>query len=170
MIEANPGDGPNEVTPAGSSKGALLACSKAQTSDDAPLTNQVKDTVSAASETGSHLPIKSVDTKSTTSGIGSALSYKSVGISSINRGPANELLIKAASETPIKAVTTSAEKNSGYQLSIFVILLIGFVAKVQSILNVFVIKYLVYYCLQRVNQQEIWLGGKMMDQSSHNFL
>lgn len=32
MIEANSGDGPNEVTPAGCSNGALLACCKAQTS------------------------------------------------------------------------------------------------------------------------------------------
>jgi len=161
LIEANPGDGPNEVTPAGCSNSALLACCKAQTSDDTPLADQVMGTVSVASETGSQLPIKSVDTVSTTSGIGSAFS-KSVGISSVNRGSANGLLVKAESETPIKAVTISAEINSGYQLSIFVILLIGSDAKVQSILNIFVINYLVY------SQQKIWLGGKIKDQSPHN--
>ncbi|ESW16786.1 hypothetical protein PHAVU_007G184700 [Phaseolus vulgaris] len=111
LIEANPGDGPNEVTPAGCSNSALLACCKAQTSDDTPLADQVMGTVSVASETGSQLPIKSVDTVSTTSGIGSAFS-KSVGISSVNRGSANGLLVKAESETPIKAVTISAEINS----------------------------------------------------------
>ncbi|KAK7356014.1 hypothetical protein VNO80_15280 [Phaseolus coccineus] len=115
LIEANPGDGPNEVTPAGCSNSALLACCKAQTSDDTPLTNQVMDTVSVAGETGSPLPIKNVDTVSTTSGIGSAFSLKYVGISSVNRGSANELLVKAESETPIKAITISAEKNSACQ-------------------------------------------------------
>ncbi|BAT95000.1 hypothetical protein VIGAN_08165600 [Vigna angularis var. angularis] len=115
LIEANPGDGPNEVTPAGCSNGALLACCKTQTSDDKPLTIKALQTLTVTSETGSQLPIKSVDTLSSTSGTGSVHYLKSVGISSENRRPANELLIKAASETPIKAVTISAEKKSESQ-------------------------------------------------------
>ncbi|XP_014513079.1 uncharacterized protein LOC106771596 isoform X2 [Vigna radiata var. radiata] len=39
LIEANSGDGPNEVTPAGCSNGALLACCKAQTSESQPAGN-----------------------------------------------------------------------------------------------------------------------------------
>ncbi|KAG2402273.1 uncharacterized protein HKW66_Vig0234690 [Vigna angularis] len=118
LIEANPGDGPNEVTPAGCSNGALLACCKTQTSDDKPLTIKALQTLTVTSETGSQLPIKSVDTLSSTSGTGSVHYLKSVGISSENRRPANELLIKAASETPIKAVPISAEKKTGSQLPI----------------------------------------------------
>ncbi|XP_027934443.1 uncharacterized protein LOC114189914 isoform X2 [Vigna unguiculata] len=121
LIEANPGDGSSEVTPAsevtavGCSNNALQACCKAQTSDDTPLTNNVMGTGTVTSETGSQLPIKSVDTVSSASGIGSVHSFKSVDTSSVNRRSSNELLIKAASETPIKAVTISAEKKSECQ-------------------------------------------------------
>ncbi|RDY08420.1 hypothetical protein CR513_07344, partial [Mucuna pruriens] len=104
LIEANPGDGPNEVTPAGCSSSALLAYSNTQTSNDTPLTNQGIDTVSAASGTGNELPIKGVDTAvSATSENGSELPFKSVDISSVT------------SETPIKASTISAEKESECQ-------------------------------------------------------
>lgn len=149
LIEANP-DGPNEVTPAGCSNSAFLACSNTQTSDDTLLTNQAADTVSSSSGTGIQLPINGVDTVSAKTEIGSELPIKSVDISSVPSEPANQPLIKAASETPIEAFKESgyqcrkrneaasetpmeAEKESGNQLSIFVILLIGFQAKVQSI-------------------------------------
>ncbi|KAL2994143.1 hypothetical protein AAZX31_10G150000 [Glycine max] len=97
LIEANP-DGPNEVTPAGCSNSAFLACSNTQTSDDTPLTNQAMDIVSSPSGTAIQLPINGVDT----------VSAKTA--SELPIEPANQLLIKAASETPIRA-----EKESGYQ-------------------------------------------------------
>ncbi|KAG4919790.1 hypothetical protein AAZX31_20G215500 [Glycine max] len=109
LIEANP-DGPNEVTPAGCSNSALLACSNTQTSDDTLLTNQAADTVSSSSGTGIQLPINGVDTVSAKTEIGSELPIKSVDISSVPSEPANQPLIKAASETPIEAF-----KESGYQ-------------------------------------------------------
>ncbi|CAJ1976200.1 unnamed protein product [Sphenostylis stenocarpa] len=139
LIEANPGDDPNEVTPAGCSNKAILACCEAQTSDndDTLLTNQALDTVLASSETGSQLLIKGVDTKpttrelekkcgsqlpikdedtiSTTRKIGTALPFQSVDISSVNGGPVNKLLIRAASETFIKAASISAERKTECQ-------------------------------------------------------
>ncbi|XP_028220115.1 uncharacterized protein LOC114401731 isoform X2 [Glycine soja] len=106
LIEANP-DGPNEVTPAGCSNSALLACSNTQTSDDTLLTNQAADTVSSSSGTGIQLPINGVDTVSAKTEIGSELPIKSVDISSVPSEPANQPLIKAASETPIEAFKES---------------------------------------------------------------
>ncbi|KAH1229741.1 hypothetical protein GmHk_10G029405 [Glycine max] len=91
-------NGPNEVTPAGCSNSAFLACSNTQTSDDTPLTNQAMDIVSSPSGTAIQLPINGVDT----------VSAKTA--SELPIEPANQLLIKAASETPIRA-----EKESGYQ-------------------------------------------------------
>uniref|UniRef100_A0A0R0EF83 Uncharacterized protein n=1 Tax=Glycine max TaxID=3847 RepID=A0A0R0EF83_SOYBN len=81
LIEANP-DGPNEAA----------------------------DTVSSSSGTGIQLPINGVDTVSAKTEIGSELPIKSVDISSVPSEPANQPLIKAASETPIEAF-----KESGYQ-------------------------------------------------------
>ncbi|TKY52159.1 histone-lysine N-methyltransferase [Spatholobus suberectus] len=118
LIEANPGDGPTEVTPAGCSNSALLPCSNTQTSDDTSSTDQAIDTVSAASGTGNQHPIKGVDTVSATSEIGREVPFKSVDFSSVTSEPGNQLFIKtediasAATETPIKADAISAEKES----------------------------------------------------------
>lgn len=133
LEEANPVDGPNEVTPAGCSNNALQPCFNTQTSDDTPLTNQAIDAVSAASATGNQLPINGVDTVSTTSEIGSEHPFKSADISSVTSEPGNQFFMESASETPIKAVIISAEKESGYQLPNFLIILIIFEAKICSI-------------------------------------
>ncbi|XP_020209717.1 uncharacterized protein LOC109794678 isoform X2 [Cajanus cajan] len=79
MIEANPGDGPDEVTPARCSESALMPCFKTQISDDTPLTNQAMDTASAASESDYELSSNGVYTVSAaTSELGTELPSKGV--------------------------------------------------------------------------------------------
>lgn len=107
-MEDNPGDGPNEASPAGCSNRVLLPCSNTETSDDAPSTNQAIDTISAASETGTQLPIKAVDTTSATSRTVDELPIKPVDPSSATSELNNQVPIK------------EADNESGNQLPILV--------------------------------------------------
>lgn len=99
LSEDKPGDGPNEASAAGCSNVALVPCSNTQTSYDAPLTNQVADTISASSETDNQLAIKAVDTVST-SEAGAELLIKAVDIPSVTSEPGNQLSIKATDIVP----------------------------------------------------------------------
>ncbi|XP_020209720.1 uncharacterized protein LOC109794678 isoform X3 [Cajanus cajan] len=74
MIEANPGDGPDE---------AMDTASAASESDYELSSNGVYTVSAATSELGTELPSKGVETVSATSELGSLLPLKSVDISSV---------------------------------------------------------------------------------------
>ncbi|KAL2325432.1 hypothetical protein Fmac_024490 [Flemingia macrophylla] len=115
MIEPNPGDGPDEVTPARYSDSALLPCPNTQTSDDTPLINQAIDTVLAASENGNQLPSKGVDGVSATSKLGSELPSKGVETVSATSELGNQLTLKCVD---ISSATSELECQSAGNLTL----------------------------------------------------
>lgn len=117
LIEDNPENGPNEASTAGCSNGTLLLpCSNTEASDDAPITNQVVGTISAASETGNYLPL-SLDTPTAASKAVIGLPITGDTSAAASR-PNNQLSImavdtatatgRAAIKRPIKPADTSA--------------------------------------------------------------
>lgn len=128
LIEDNPENGTNEASAAGcSNRNLLLPCSNPEASDDAPITSQAVDTISAASETGNYLPI-AVDTTTGTSKAVIGLPI-TVDTSAAPSRPSNQLFImavdtatatsKTVNRIPIKPNNTSATKHQpGSQPSI----------------------------------------------------
>ncbi|KAI5398409.1 uncharacterized protein LOC127093418 isoform X2 [Lathyrus oleraceus] len=131
LIENNPENSTNEASAAGcSNRNLLLPCSNPEASDDAPITNQAVDTISAASETGNYLPI-AVDTTTGTSKAVIGLPI-TVDTSAAPSRPSNQLFImavdtatatsKTVNRIPIKPDNTSATKHQpGSQPSIKVV-------------------------------------------------
>lgn len=105
LIEDNPGNGPNEASPAGCSNRALVPCSNTEASNDAPLTNQAVDAISATSETGNQLTIVAVDTATATSKTVDEPPIKPISVNT------SEATIQSSNHPSAKAVDTVSATN-----------------------------------------------------------